>query len=118
MSKIDITKTYKTRDGMEVNLLMVDGGGEYPVVGAINFGSNGWNAHEWDDNGRFIGPCKTHGNDLIEAKHDRFVWVNIYPCTVGYCDYPTRTDADSMAAPGRVACIKLNLTELEGRFDD
>ena len=31
---ISLDKTYKTRDGREVRLLMVDGGGQWPVIGA------------------------------------------------------------------------------------
>jgi hypothetical protein len=57
---IDMTKTYRTRGCMgftnPVRLLMVDGGGDKPVIGAYFIAEdNAWNSGRWTLEGRWFG---------------------------------------------------------------
>ena len=48
MNKIDINKKYKTRSGLPVRIYAVDGGGEYPVHGAVyNAEYDKWDIETW-----------------------------------------------------------------------
>ena len=64
--EIELGKQYRTRDGREVRVYAVDGGGPYPVHGAVKL-DEGWEAGVWRSDGRLSG--YTEGDtDLIEVK--------------------------------------------------
>lgn len=63
---IDMSKTYRTRDGRQVRLLMTDGGGQWPVIGAVNT-SGQWLPTTWTPDGEF-GKDTPSGADLVEVK--------------------------------------------------
>ena len=74
---IDMSKTYKTRDGREVRIYATDHGGLYPVVGAF-FEDGRWQFATWALDGAFCGSkCMA---DLIEVKPriERKVWLAVY----------------------------------------
>lgn len=51
----DSGKHVRTRDGREVKILMTDGGGSYPIIGAMKILSgSGWAMERWDSDGRAI----------------------------------------------------------------
>lgn len=85
MNKIDINKKYRTREGYEVRIYAVDGGGDYPVHGAIRTGDK-WESKSWKSDGTYIGilPYRSEPDcfDLIEVrpydhiKIDDKVWVS------------------------------------------
>ncbi len=62
---INKDKQYKTRDGREVRIYATDGGGIYPVHGAIK-GEHEWVLNKWSDDGKF--ELHNHKYDLIEVK--------------------------------------------------
>ena len=64
MSSIDITKTYQTRSGLPVRIYSTDGGGPFPVHGAIRDG-NEWFLCKWRDNGENFSRTAA---DLIPVK--------------------------------------------------
>jgi hypothetical protein len=64
---IDITKTYKTRDGREVRIYATDGGGVYPVHGAINYYGE-WSMCRWTAEGTTFSDDEHCSYDLIEVK--------------------------------------------------
>ena len=75
---ISMDKTYRTRDGREVRLYAIDGGGTSPVHGAFK-NPTGWISCYWMSEGFqtvIEGPY-----DLIEAKPriKREVWLSLYP---------------------------------------
>lgn len=78
MSKIEMGRTYRTRDGREVRIYAVDGGGKFPVHGAFRL-NDLWEISWWTAEGKY-----TMGNeyprDLIEFRPriKREVWVNVY----------------------------------------
>ena len=65
-----------TRDGSKVRIYAQDGGGKYPMHGAI--WANGiWHPRKWKANGRFSNNETYHPDDLIPDRRE--VWVNEYP---------------------------------------
>lgn len=77
MNKIDKSKQYETREGREVRIYATDGGGVYPVHGAIKV-EHEWVLNKWSDDGKF--ELHDHKYDLIEIKPrikiERWVMVN------------------------------------------
>jgi hypothetical protein len=111
---IDPKKLYRTRDGREVRIYAVDGGGEYPVHGA-HYDGGRWSVCAWKKKGRIFddGECSL---DLIEVRPriQREVWVNVYPYAEGDCYHDTREEADIEASRHRIACVKLVIDCEEG----
>jgi hypothetical protein len=75
---IDIDKKYRTRDGREVRIYAVDGGGSHPVHGAIK-STEGWDCHSWRRTGCWMHPegllDLIEGTcDPVEASIKRAVW--------------------------------------------
>ena len=64
---ISMDKQYRTRDGHEVRLLMTDGGGYYPIVGAY-FGEGIWREASWTSDGCYNTNGIHKRLDLIEVK--------------------------------------------------
>ena len=109
---IDKSKTYKTRDGREVRIYATDGGGSYPVHGAI-CQDGGWKSNTWNSDGSWTsGQCRA---DLIEVKprikYER--WVNVYPDNA-ISSSKTREEADRNAIWNRIACVKIAIDCEEG----
>jgi hypothetical protein len=118
---IEMNKKYKTRDGQEVRILMVNGGGEYPVIGARKDGEF-WEEASWSMEGNFY-TNEEDGRDLLEVQEEVTGWVNIYPADnrkdqpgVGleYTFKASREQANKDAASGRVACIQITYTKGQG----
>ena len=113
---IDPKKQYRTRDGREVRIYAVDGGGPLSVHGAIYKPClEEWETRQWPATGHYgtenPSPC-----DLIEAKPRIYheVWVNVYPWGVSE-GYKTKVNADNYEVPGdRIACVKLVIDCEEG----
>lgn len=110
---IELGKQYKTRDGREVRIYAVDGGGHRPIHGAIREGQE-WVAYTWLHD----GVAGLHCNTLIEAKPriKREVWLNVYRESdvefYGVCS--KKEDADNYAGDSRIACVKLVIDCEEG----
>lgn len=64
---IDINKKYRTVDGKEVRIYTVDGGGKYPIHGAILKNKGWWSVVSWTKEGKYIQKC-TNSYDLVEVK--------------------------------------------------
>ena len=75
---IDINKKYRTRDGREVRIYAVDGGGVHCVHGAVK-SPTGWSVSCWQQDG--IQAAHEGYYDLIEVKPriQRTVWLSLYP---------------------------------------
>lgn len=80
-AQISLDKRYKTRDGKEVMLLLIDDRLGFPVMGAYN-GGNQWFRASWDINGAFYSDDKIeHNLDLTEVKPERKVLVFVHSGT-------------------------------------
>lgn len=111
---IDKNKTYRTRDGREVRIYAVDGGGGNPVHGAA-LESSGWHKMSWRQDGSWCVEYPNHPLDLIEVKPriKREVWVNVYPSSEGI-PHRSKKSADVEACEDRIACVRLTIDCAEG----
>ena len=110
---IDPKKTYRTRDGREVRIYAVDGGGEYPVHGATKINGE-WLANGWTACGGHDVEVDESDFDLIEVRPriQREVWLNVYrDPTGGY--HESKYEADRYGG-NRIACVKLVIDCEEG----
>lgn len=64
MSKIEMGKTYRTRDGREVRIYAV---GDFGVHGAV-LEDGGWQVCGWHADGGWSSPSRAERHDLIEHK--------------------------------------------------
>jgi hypothetical protein len=80
VEKISKDKQYKTRDGREVRIYATDGGGAYPIHGAIKR-PEGWVGATWGSTGYVFSPGRGMLEDLIEVKpRMKFErWVVVFP---------------------------------------
>lgn len=110
---IDPKKQYRTRDGREVRIYAVDGGGDLPVHGAYMHG-NTWRIISWTAAGSVYLFHKADA-DLIEVKPrvKRKVWVNVYPHRMGV---PSGNKAYVDAHRGKdcIACVEIDIDVEEG----
>lgn len=108
-------KHYRTRDGREVRIYAVDGGGKFSVHGAIN--SKGeWVCWTWQLNGR-LWETSDSFEDLIEDKPRirREVWVNVYRDPERQAGaFPRKSGADLCAGVDRIACVSVTIDCEEG----
>ena len=93
-----------TRDGSKVRIYAEDGGGKYPMHGAI--WSNGiWHPRKWKANGRFSVNETYHPDDLMPERRE--FWFNEYPDGVfGPYGHASAEEAKSRARPGAIRTIK------------
>lgn len=116
---IELGKQYKTGDGREVRIYAVDGGGRFPVHGAVKLYDGTWRQEEWTPTGSYNGEKDGHtipnDLDLIEVtpRIQREVWLNVYNgrlCT----GYPSKEESDRASSYDRIACVKLVIDCEEG----
>jgi len=111
---IDPNKQYRTRDGREVRIYAVDGGGDFPIHGAI-YSDRGWASEGWDCDGKLY-LTKASAGDLIEVKPriKRTVWLNVYSDR-GPVAHETKEMADGVGTASlRIACIPVEIDCEEG----
>lgn len=114
----DPTKPVQTRAGREVRIYATDGGGCYPIHGAVK-NSEGWEGACWRANGDYRmqyrgdypGPY-----DLINVPEKRRLrgWVNVY-CGNDTFGYATREEAERRRSAGCTACVEIDLEYEEGQ---
>jgi hypothetical protein len=77
MDKISKDKQYTTRDGRPYRCYATDGGGAYPVHGAVFKGGEWWPVRH-TETGRF-NEAEKHGYDLIEFKPRKKIerWIMV-----------------------------------------
>ena len=64
MKKIEVGKSYKTRNGREVRIYTLDGIGLQAIHGAIFEGTIGWYSYSWDSDGSYLG-CEPSDCDIV-----------------------------------------------------
>lgn len=114
--KIDMNKSYRTRDGREVRVLMVDAGGIRPVIAAYKGVDDGlWWPSYYTESGR-INPLGESDMDLIEVKPriklERWCLVYTSPFDEGYATLCASSEADARAFL-RVIQNPVSLTRIE-----
>ena len=115
---LDLTKKLQTRDGREVRIYATDGGGQYPIHGAV-LEDGVWEPETWTIDGvHCVGmQCKL-ACDLINVpvKHTRTIFVNVYPNLQGMPGvvHESRERADRDASSDRIACVPVTIEFTEG----
>lgn len=74
VTKIDLTKQYKTRGGAEVKLFAISDDDEYPIVGQFKYEGK-WANSQWQSNGAYFGGQRDDW-DLVEVKPSEYWFVN------------------------------------------
>lgn len=113
---IDKSKQYRTRDGREVRIYAVDGGGDWPVHGAYVDGDT-WRIRSWTADGCIYNQ-KTDA-DLIEMKPriKTKAWLNLYRHEDGFEFtevWETKHAADSARGDACIACVEIDIDVEEG----
>lgn len=74
--EIKMNEEYTTSDGKEVRIYAIDGGGRYPIHGAV-CDSCDWTAQEWTSEGKFhSGSTSQDDWDLVVPIKN--IWVNLF----------------------------------------
>ena len=116
---IDPKKQYRTRDGREVRIYAVDGGGSKPVHGAVRQGEV-WGQEKWSMSGEWapddMAACLW---DLIEVKPriKTKAWLNLYRHEDGFEFtevWETKHAADSARGDACIACVEIDIDVEEG----
>lgn len=104
----DPTKPCTTRDGCAVVIYCTDAPGIFPIHGRIDGGAC---PSCWGSDGRRY-PGEEREFDLINVPPPkRVIYRNFYGLGSAYT---SRAEADAAAAPGRIACVRIE----EGQFDE
>ena len=111
--KIEMGRTYRTRDGRDVRIYAVDGEPDWPIHGAIKEGDK-WFLNKWDVSGKWMETRTV--SDLIEVRPriKREMWVNVYPNGVDDELWFTKEVADQQALTSRIACVRVEIDVEEG----
>jgi hypothetical protein len=111
MSKLDLSKPYRTRDGREA-WATVDPNGI--LVGwirtQVGIGDDR-EAQLWFSDGRAEYSRLQSSEDLVNIPETITVkvWINMYPVQAGML-YASREAADRYSTPARTACIEREIT--------
>lgn len=114
--KIELGKRYRTRDGRDVRIYAVDGGGNKPIHGAVQQGEV-WVQEKWSASGEWAPEDMARSLwDLIEVRPriKREFWVNVYPNGVDDELWLTKATAEQQAMPRRIACVRVEIDVEEG----
>lgn len=131
---ISMEKTYCTRHEAKVarqknrpikpnvRILMVDGGGEQPVVGAYCDEDGEWRGVNWSMDGKFFTDGGESLVDVVEVKPERKLYLNIYPgwersLPHNVVPHLSREAADQKSRGDRVACVEVIFHEGDGVKD-
>ena len=107
--KVDINKTYRTKNGMPVVIYAIHGGQSFGVQGAWQEVIGVWHVCAWMVGGQadIFGPTDL---DLVEVCPERVVWINEYGNEMGGV-HNTKEEADSCASSDRIALHRVVLNE-------
>lgn len=105
----------KTANGGEVRIYCTDGGGAFPIHGAVQAEESGpWSVREWTAEGQYEKNGSSDLDLVIESRTIELdLWLNVYRCGV-ICEHKTKEQADKEASKTRFACINLKRPVREG----
>jgi hypothetical protein len=116
MALIEMGKKYRTRDGIDVEIiqilaapLMANGA---TVIGVVD----GDSVLPWQPHGSFYSDGREAGLDLIEVVEPlepQWLWLNVYP-NGSAASHQSRERADKFAAVDRIACVPVPYMPGEG----
>jgi hypothetical protein len=107
---LDAEKNYKTERGDAVKIYATNGGGRYPVHGAVRIDGKGWRNESWTAMGK--AQSGSERNLQLDPTHiSRSIWINVHDrsCVA----WISRDKADRNQG-NRLACIKVKIDCHEG----
>lgn len=115
LKAIEEGRVVKTKGGLDVRIYATDGGGKFPIHGAIRASeSEPWVLRTWTGEGRHQLTITT-ALDLVIGPRTIEVdlWINVYGDRA-FCFYSTKEQADKGVLPNRFACINIKRTVTKG----
>ena len=107
MTKIEVGKTYQTRDGRTVRILATDLMDLNPVVGAILFKDGIELVAYFAADGSFAGSDAENKLDLIIPPDRKSMWLNWYGPDHSGLYHETREQADECAGNFRTHVLEI-----------
>ena len=115
--KVTMVKQYETVDGHKVRIYCTDGGGRFPVHGAMLEGDT-WNPVEWLADGKWLSkgsPPTIRDLREVRPRIRQTMHLNVYGgCMKNGATHSSRLSADEMGTSYRLACIAIDLDIPEG----
>jgi hypothetical protein len=112
---IDLNKKYKTRSGLDAEVLRTDlkGFGNYPVLVLVTNTDGSQDVFQCMKTGKYNKDRDTHELDLIEVKKKQVFYLNVNQ------DYRsglfrTKSEAERHSSDNRIACIYVEFEEGQG----
>jgi hypothetical protein len=117
--KIEAGKEYLLRSGWRMRCYATDGGGEYPVQGAIwDANTDEWDMGIWQLDGRVIDGRTDDGSDIISPAPETVevdCWVCVYRGGhVGIMDGRYRKQGDEIVGPAAQFRLQRSIPVGEG----
>ena len=69
MRKVEVGKSYKTRNGREVRIYAVDGAGDTAIHGAVWSNLGTWRSTSWYADGSYL-ECVSHDWDIVIPRNE------------------------------------------------
>jgi hypothetical protein len=114
MEKLDLTKPYRCRNGLEAQAFPCPDG---TLVGWVKERDGAVSHEDWQGDGSYVPGSRELGHDLINVPQTRTikVWFNVYSYEDDYIGfgnvYSTRAAADEGGiGKDRIACLQRELT--------
>lgn len=119
--KFDPTKPVQTRDGKPARILCTDfksNDHDLPIAAAVMLEYGNEAVCFYTVSGLFHDNALISSLDLVNVSvlHTREFWINLYPAGSNSMCWPSlsKDGADVVAAPDRVACVKVSISFKEG----
>lgn len=111
--RVEITKEYRTRNGMDVRLYAVGTSGNFPVHGAIRATDGYWFVYAWTADGKGTINIPLHEWDLVEApaRVRTTAWVRVYKVLDRYTFgvYESDDQAQKLGEQDCLAIVKVDI---------
>jgi hypothetical protein len=107
----------KLTNGKTVIIHIVNGPGDYPVVGSVKNQDDSWTVESWTEDGHYYDDELYNEYNLVEVrkKIKKTIWINLLE-DGNWVTYSTKDEADRspLVTIRRVACIKVDIDAREG----
>jgi hypothetical protein len=115
-TKFEVGKKYLMRNGDWFHVVVIDcPNTHYPIVGWDSDGDVASRTAK----GKWYASQGDTSQDLttVEYQEPEYVWLNVYGDGIG-CSFNTKDKSKQVSGNKATGRIKINLTELQGRYDD
>ena len=107
----DPNKPCRTRNGLSVRILTEQVEGDKPLICVLSTeAGKPWGVRLYPMDGRVLG-TEEHARDLVNLPEKVVRWVNVYldkePDGYGGQFHRTEDEANSIAGPRRIACVRV-----------